>query len=147
MKRIKRLSHPVTINNEPSRTDQSQLQSTDVNHIMDLYLKSGDERLLQKRQGQYMDLTEIPDLAQAMSQINLAQDAFLTLPSKLRKQLDNDPTKFIEWIRDPENKDEAIKLGFIKTQPTPEPLIPSQPTPPTSSKKKKENPPSASDDT
>jgi len=113
MKRPKVKYRPITINDEPSLTDQSQAPQTDINNIMKAYMKTGDEALLKRRAGQYADLTQIGDLSEALSQIQLAEEAFMDLPSDLRYRLNNDPSQFIEYLNDPQNTDEAIRLGFL----------------------------------
>jgi len=113
MKRYVAPIRPKTVNKEPSMTDQSQAAATDINNIVKQYLKTGDEAYLKRRAGQYADLTQIGDLAESLTQIELANEAFMELPSDLRLKLGNDPVQFIEWINDPQNVDEAVKHGFL----------------------------------
>lgn len=116
-KRKKAQRRPATKNTEPSLTDASQAKATDVNYIMSQYLKTGDKRLLEKRAGQYADLSQIGDLSEALMQIQIANEAFMDLPAQLRARLNNDPVLFIDYLNDPANKEEATKLGFFKALP------------------------------
>ena len=38
----------------------------------------------------------------------------MSIPSDIRKQFDNNPGKFYEFVSNPDNKDELIKMGFIE---------------------------------
>jgi len=103
-----------TIFKDPSKTDQSQKKATDVNEIVAKYKKTGQITHIRENQGVYADVSNIPDLIGALEQVEKASLAFDSLPATLRKKLNNDPTQFIEYLKDPANNDEAIKLGLIK---------------------------------
>lgn len=102
-----------TVNNEPSMTDQQFKDDCDVNFIVDKFTKTGNLTHLAKFQGMYADVSEIPDLAQAMQIVSTAQTAFDTLPAELRSRFGNSPVNMVEFLNDINNKDEAIKLGLI----------------------------------
>lgn len=99
----------VTHNAMPSKTDQSFKKDCDVNHIMDKYTKTGHLTHMQQKQGMYADVSMIEDLGQAYNDVQRAEEAFESLPSKLRNKFDNDPVKFVEFMQDPKNMDEAIR--------------------------------------
>jgi len=102
----------ATVNTEPSKTDQSQAKACDVNNIIAKYKKTGQLTHLKSKQGTYADLSEVTDLLGALTTVQKAQEAFETLPASLRKKLNNDPVRFIEYLKDPKNDEEAIKLGL-----------------------------------
>lgn len=101
-----------TVNTEPSKTDQSQKKQCDVNEIIARYKKTGQVSHLAKNQGVYADISEIPDLLTATSNVQKAQDAFMTLPAKIRKMFDNDAIAFVNYMSDPTKVEEQIKLGL-----------------------------------
>lgn len=103
-----------TVNTEPSKTDQSFKNEADVNNIMARYRKTGQITHLAKHQGSYADVSEIPDLSQALDQVTKAQQAFDALPSELRARFGNSPVNMIEFLQNDNNIDEAIKLGLYK---------------------------------
>jgi len=109
-----------TVNTEPSKTDQQWKKSCDVNEIVTKYKRTGQLSHVRSQQPVYQDVSEIPDLLTSLTQVQKAKDAFLTVPAELRKKLDNDPVKFIEYLNEPSNNDEAIKYG-LKNRPTPPP--------------------------
>lgn len=126
-----------TVNDEPSMTDKSQQQSTDVNYIMDKYKKTGQITHLAKVQGNFADLSEITDLHSSMNLVTKAQETFNALPSYLRKRFGNSPIEMVNFLNNPQNDQEAIKLGLkIKIgEETPTPT----PTKSSSSAKKPKN--------
>ena len=117
-----------TENNEPTRTQRQFQNQVNVNNIMAKYRKTGSLTHVRNRQeGTYEDLTSIPDLQGAYDQINRAEEAFQAMPSSLRNRFDNSPEKLIEFLSNPANDEQAIKLGLIKAKPqTPPPTEPAQ---------------------
>ena len=54
----------------------------------------------------------------------------MTIPSDIRKQFDNNPGKFYEFVNNPDNKDELKKMGFIEeTQQAVAPSSAAEPIP------------------
>ena len=102
---------------KPSKTDQSQKADCDPNVIMARYRKTkiwpGDPARAQ----QYADVSEIPDLMGAYEQIRLAEDAFSALPSEVRARFANSPVELYNFLQDPRNIDEAVKLGLAIARP------------------------------
>lgn len=107
----------ITFNEEVSRTDQSFLKDTDVNNIMQKYLKTGQITHLAKVSGVFTDVSQIPDLLTAMSQVTKAQQAFELLPAALRKRFGNSPVAMVEFLKDTRNDREAIELGLKVRKP------------------------------
>lgn len=99
-----------TVNDEPSMTDQSFKEQADANSVIKKYAKTGIWP--QPRQGQYQDLSEIPDLLQALQTVTQAQQSFEALPSEIRKRFGNSPTNLVEFLQDSQNDEEAIKLNL-----------------------------------
>ena len=105
-----------TQNNEPSKTDQSWLEQTEVNTIIHKYRKTGAITHLASKQGTFADVSDIPDMLEAHERVNNAFNAFNELPAIIRDKFKNDPLKMIEFLNDPSNNEEAIKLG-LKVDP------------------------------
>ncbi len=102
-----------TINNEPSKTKQSEFDKADINSIVKRHMNSGTLADLTKLEGVYGEITEL-DLMAAHKKIFAAQDAFMQVPSMIRKQFDNSPGKFIDFATNPINKDQMILWGLAK---------------------------------
>lgn len=116
-------------NNEPSLTDQSGKDESDVNKIMAKYEKTGLISHLNKRPGAFKDISGVEDYQTMLGKIQAAQDAFMTLPAATRLKFQNDPGQLISFLQDEKNTDEAIKLGLVEKPQTPPPTPPSPPTP------------------
>lgn len=101
-----------TVNDIPTKTDQSFKKDCDVNHIMKKYIKTGQVSHLAKKQGYFADVSQIPDLLTATQNIQTAQELFAELPSDVRLRFKNNPTELYNFLLDPSNKEESIKLGL-----------------------------------
>lgn len=106
--------HVGTENKEPSLTDQQFADECDINKIVNKYLKTGDETLLTKFRGQYADLTELPDLHTALETVNLAHEAFESLPANVRERFHNSPTEMVKFLQSekPRDIEESIEMGL-----------------------------------
>lgn len=117
-----------THNAEPSLTQQSDLNDSDINVLMARHAVTGQiPQLIQ--QGQYGDFTEITDYRQAQDAILAANQAFADVPAKLRERFDNDPAKFFDFVNDPDNLPEMRKLGLAQAEEidnTPPPALSPQ---------------------
>lgn len=102
-----------TINNEPSLTQQHFKEQCDVNNIIRKYQQTGNLTHLARQQGVYSDLSKQKDYFEAMNTVIKAQTAFDSLPSYIRKRFGNDPSQLLQFIEDPKNQDEGIKLGLF----------------------------------
>jgi len=113
------------------RTKQSFREECDINNIMKKYQVTGLLTAVNKHQPQYGDVTGV-DFQTAMTTIVQAEQMFGDLPSSVRKRFQNDPAEFLGFVNDPDNRDEAVKLGLI-VEPSPEtpgaPAAPAEPAP------------------
>lgn len=104
-----------TYNYEPSKTQQHFKDEHDINNIMKKYLKQGiSYNQLPNPSGIYGDFSNVKDYQNSLQTIIDADQAFLTIPSNIRKRFDNDPQKLFEFLNDKKNLDEAISLGLIE---------------------------------
>lgn len=95
---------------------QSAKDEVDINTIVKRFGLTGElpEDLKMPRSG---DFTGVPDFHTAMSMVRQAQDEFLRVPADIRARFGNDPGKFMAFIDDDRNYDEAKRLGFLKPDP------------------------------
>lgn len=107
----------------PSMTRQSEMEACDIHNILKQYSQQGFEQLVRDNaaRGQYADLTSLPDYQDSLNVVLNAQAAFAALPSQVRDRFLNDPSRFIEFLQDPANQDEAIRLGLAQDTRTPDP--------------------------
>ena len=112
-----------TRNDEPSMTQQQFKDECDVNNIMAKYRKTGELYHLARKQGVFADVSQITDYQTMLNQVHDAKAAFGALPSHLRRRFENDPGQLLEFLRNPNNRDEAIELGLIDKPKTVENAI------------------------
>lgn len=117
---------PLTNPKDRSLTNQSDMDVADINKIMAKYEKTGV--LIDPdgftRQPTYGDFTEVKNYHEMMIAIRNVERAFDQLPAPIKNRFENDPQKLILFLDDPQNKDEAIKLGLIQAETPAEPVIP-----------------------
>jgi len=115
-----------------SRTHQSFKRECDINNIMSKYQKTGLAEHVNKHQGDYGDLIDVPTYHDAMNKIISANESFSTLPSSIRTKFNNNPAEFLDFVSNPENVEEMGKMGLLPAQqpdvqpvedtPAPEPV-------------------------
>lgn len=106
-----------------SMTKQEFAADCDINNIVKNFMKTGQLPLSQ-RMPNYGDFTSALDFQSSLHVVIRAQEQFASLPADVRKRFANDPAEFLAFINDPENSQEAIKLGLAieaVPEPTPEP--------------------------
>lgn len=103
---------PITFN-APSKTQQHFRDECDVNNIINRFMKTG---MLPQIQADF-DFADVSDHMSFEESANLVahvKEAFMELPSELRKRFDNDPAQVISFLADPANLDEAVQLGLLE---------------------------------
>lgn len=113
---------------EPSLTKQDQAEACDINRIIRQYSATGVWSHVNERaqQGVYADLASAPDYQDALNIIARANEAFESLPASVRERFQNDPARFLDFLQDPTNVDEAIKLGLAERVEEPPPPPPQR---------------------
>lgn len=112
---------------DPTLTEQEHLEETDINYIADRFMRTGEAPQV-IRMPEYGDYTGVFDFQSAMNIVKEAKDQFMQLPAKVRSRFSNDPQEVLAFLDDPENRDEAIRLGLIE-KPTEQVVTPPA-TPP-----------------
>ncbi|MDR1337938.1 MAG: hypothetical protein LBJ73_02830 [Rickettsiales bacterium] len=98
----------------PGRTKQSFKDECDINKIMARIMKTGVDPFIDRVQmGKFLDLEHFPDFMAAQDHINSMYAYFDRLPSSVRALFDNNPSNLVDFLSDPKNKDEAVKLGLL----------------------------------
>ncbi len=104
----------MSIPHGASKTDQSDKNMVNINTIMANYAKTGLLPQFPEKIAQYVDTTQIPSYMEAQEQIRHASELFNQLPSKIRKDMDNNPANLETYITNPENQDLLFKYGIIE---------------------------------
>ncbi|WNK13415.1 MAG: internal scaffolding protein [Microvirus sp.] len=106
---------------DQSLTQSHFLAECDINQILAKFRETGiiDEI----GPGAYLDLSESVDYQQAMHTIMAADNAFGSLPAVVRKEFNNNPGNYMEFLHNPDNYQKAVELGLALPQaPIKEPL-------------------------
>lgn len=100
---------------ELSLAQQHFKDECDINNILHQFNVTGmlPEAPLSPRYG---DFTGIVDYHSALNAVIAAEDGFMALPAQIRSRFENDPELLINFLDDPNNRDEAIKLGLVDGQ-------------------------------
>lgn len=106
----------ATVNTEPTRTQQQFKDECDVNLIMKKYHQTGEIYHINRKQGVYADLSEVGDFQQMLHTVMEVQHTFDTLPAEVRAKFHNDPAELIEFVKDPKNFEEGLKLGIYENK-------------------------------
>lgn len=114
----------------PSLTRQEFLEESDINNIIDQYETNG---ILPdtKPEGLYGDFTDsrLTNYQEAQNIVVGARELFERLPAKIRERFHNDAASLIEFVQDPENREEGVRLGIINPPPKPVATPPTDPPP------------------
>jgi len=113
----------------PSRTRQDDLESSNINNIMNRYKQSG---ILPAANPSafYADVTEVGTYREAVDLVHGAEKEFMKLNPDIRAKFENNPANFVDFVNEPENKDELKEMGILKdpikepVKPAPEPVTP-----------------------
>lgn len=57
------------------------------------------------RRGFYADVSELPTLEASFNMVKQAQEAFLSLPSDVRRLMDHDPSKLTNFVANSDNNE------------------------------------------
>jgi len=98
---------------DASRTQQHFKDETNINNILRQFNVTG-QLPTKALTPQYGDFTGVGDYHSALNAVIAAENDFMTLPATLRARFDNDPQELIEFLNNPENKEEALKLGLLQ---------------------------------
>lgn len=121
------------------RTKSEFKKECDVNEIMRKFEKNQLISHVNDHQGDYGDFSTFEDYHASVNAVLEANDAFASVPSKIRATFNNDPAQFLQFVQDPSNLDQMVEMGLAHKRPEAPPQK-SEPTAPLS----EETPPAAS---
>lgn len=109
-----------------SPTVQSQEKESNINNIV---RKHSNKEIFNRfvydvNNDGVIDVSDITDYHGSMVKITRAKQQFMQLPSRIRREFDNSPHKFVDFCSKEENLPKMYKLGLAiepKKEPTPTP--------------------------
>lgn len=118
------------------RTKQQFAAECDINNIMLKFEKNQLVEHVNEHKGDYGDFATFESYHDSVNRVIEAQDAFMTVPAKIRAEFANDPASFLAFVQNPDNLDKMVEMGLAhqrsseaaETQPLPK--APANPTVP-----------------
>jgi hypothetical protein len=113
-----------TVNDEPSRTIQSDSNEASIHTILARHGVTGVIEHLNEADLQFGDASNIVDYAEASRIMVEAEAQFLRLPPKVRGVFENDVALWLDAANDglqDEQRSQLVKLGFLEEIVSPEP--------------------------
>lgn len=125
----------ITLCNDEPRTKQQFKHEVDINNIVARFTRSNgvsvDSLLAASPSGGFWgDFSDVADLRTMYERLANAEEGFMSLPAKVRKQFDNDALLFMEFVSNDENLVKLKEMLGDKptlTQPTPSVSSPEAP--------------------
>lgn len=65
------------------------------------------------------DVSAVPDFRAARDIVIASEAKFMALPAIVRRRFDNDPAALLDFVQNPANYDEAVKLGLCEPKVSP----------------------------
>jgi len=118
----------ATVNTDPTRTKQEFKEVTNIRKIMKKYERTGELTHIAPELMAYANFTEVPDLKTALDNVDNVRAKFQELPGLIRKEFAHDPTKLVEFVRDPANLERGRELGIFKPEERAKPMPTAQET-------------------
>lgn len=118
---------------DESLTQQHFATDADINVLAERFgIKSGPMPKVIMNPSHFGDFRGAPDLREALEIMREVDEQFYTLSPKLRAKFHNKPAELWDFVHDPENFDEGVKLGIFNAPPPPNPPAPThvEATPP-----------------
>lgn len=128
MKIRRRVTNPISDQPPKYKTRQQPAEQTDINGIVERARRGITPTWINSRSPIFADMTDVPkDLLTAYQKIESAEEAFMSLPAKIRTQMDNNPLNLESWLSDPANRSDAEFYGLMMKKPeaTPSPAEPA----------------------
>lgn len=111
----------LDFSDSPTLTEQHHKDALDPNKIIDNVIRTGSfEHLNIERFGTFADATTASTFFEAQMAFRRGQEAFENLPVDIRNRFNNSPEQLLQFLENPANRDESVKLGFLKPNIAPE---------------------------
>jgi phage internal scaffolding protein len=108
---------------DETKTDQSFKEECDINTLINRF-GLGMDMPTNFAIPQSGDFTEIvTDYQTAMNLLVEAQEEFMRLPAMVRDRFENNPAELIGFLENPDNAEEALKIGLLTKREEPAPML------------------------
>lgn len=111
----------------PSLTQQHFAKDADLNTIIKRYgITDGALPPMALNPEYFGDFTDAVDFREHLDRVRNAETRFNALPADLRAQFGNDMIALHDWVSDPDNAEEAVKIGLLQKQSVAPPPTPTR---------------------
>lgn len=101
----------IDFTGDPGHTDPSHARDCDINNIVATYHKTGVFPGVDVEQV-FADVSDAPTFMEARNIVANAQSQFEVLDAKIRRRFDNDIVQFLDFVENPANGPELVKMGL-----------------------------------
>jgi hypothetical protein len=103
---------------EQAHKDEVNINNIVKKHGLDMIAKTAAITPLQ-----YWDDDPDNDFQEYMNKIAQGEQTFASLPSEVRREFDNNPAKYMDYVLNPDNKGKLIERGWMNApEAPPEPV-------------------------
>lgn len=123
----------ISFDPKEGKTMQSFKDECNINNIVSMYCKTGiwgNSLKPATSKPMFGDFASVPDFVESQNIIAKSKELFDAMPLKIRQRFNFNPVELLEFVNNPDNKDEAIKLGIATEKAAPVETKPPE-TPPT----------------
>jgi hypothetical protein len=100
-----------------SMTQQHFKEESEINNIIKKHDKNGIIESVARGNARYGDFSLVQDYKSSLDTIRDANDNFMEIPSEIRKKFNNNAGEFFNFVQDPNNQPELIKMGLATAIP------------------------------
>lgn len=100
-------------------TEQQHKDGCCIHNIIAKYRRTGLLESANRMEMKFGDMTGM-DFKEMMDKVTAAKSAFEEFPANIRRRFHNSPEEYLDFMAKPENRGEAIELGLISKEWTPE---------------------------
>lgn len=97
---------------DPGATKQSFKRECTISEMVAKARRTGVLPYVQDKPGLYGDFSKVPTYQEALNVVLRAEEQFGGLDAAVRDRFANDPVRFLAFMEDPKNVEEAIRLGL-----------------------------------
>jgi len=105
-----------------SLTQQNFKAECDINNVVSRWQRTGVLTHVRDVSPHYGDFSSLKDYQASLNVVIEAEERFNALPSALRSRFANDPAQFLNFVNDPANSQELVKMGLANPVPVLDPV-------------------------
>ncbi len=103
----------VTITGQKTPVEQSHARDSDINNLLEPAIARGLLRHSTKFEGEYDDIPA-GDFQEAQFIVAIGRSMFEALPAEIRNKFNGQPTEFMAYVQNPENRKWLRENGLLK---------------------------------